>query len=154
MTRTTITRAAGVLALGLALGTTLLSAQAVNTDKSGVAVSGYDPVAYFTQTKALKGSPTITAVHGAATYYFASTGNREAFLANPDKYVPVYGGYCAYGVAHGHKVNIDPEAFRVVNDRLYLNYSKGVQQKWLANIPGNIATADSNWLKLKDAPHD
>lgn len=154
MTRTTISRAAGVLALALALGTTLLAAQAVNTDKSGVAISGYDPVAYFTQTKALKGSSAISAVHGAATYYFASTANRDAFLANPDKYAPVYGGYCAYGVAHGHKVNVDPEAFRVVNDRLYLNYSKGVQQKWLADIPGNIATADSNWGKLKDAPHD
>lgn len=154
MTRNIITRAARVLALTLSLGTTLLAAQAVNTDKSGVAISGYDPVAYFTQTKALKGSAAITAVHGAATYYFVSTANREAFLANPEKYAPVYGGYCAYGVAHGHKVNIDPEAFRVVNDRLYLNYSKGVQQKWLADIPGNIATADSNWPKLKEAPHD
>jgi YHS domain-containing protein len=150
----TLSRAAGLLALALSLGTTLLAAQAVNTDKSGLAIAGYDPVAYFTQTKAVKGSAAITATHQAATYYFASAANRDAFIADPDRFVPVYGGYCAYGVAHGHKVKIDPEAFRVVNDRLYLNYSKGVQQRWLSDIPGNIATADSNWRRLKDAPHD
>jgi YHS domain-containing protein len=145
---------AGVLALSLSLSATFAAAQAVNTDKSGIAIGGYDPVAYFTQTKALKGTPQITASHGTATYYFASTANRDAFLANPDKYAPVYGGYCAYGVAHGHKVSVDPEAFRVVDDKLYLNYSKGVQQRWIADIPGNIAKADSNWPKLEDAPHD
>ena len=81
-------------------------------------------------------------------------GGAHCFLANPDRYTPVYGGYCAFGVANGHKVNVDPEAFRVVDDRLYLNYSKGVQQKWLADIPGNIAKAEANWPKLRDAAHD
>ncbi len=143
-----------VAALALSLSTTRLTAQALNTDKSGVAVSGYDPVAYFSQTKALKGSPQITATHAGATYYFTTTANRDAFLANPDRYVPAYGGYCAYGVANGHKVSVDPEAFRVVDDKLYLNYSKSVQQKWLADIPGNIAKAEQNWPALKDALHD
>lgn len=147
-------RPAGMLALVLSLSSTLATAQAVNTDKSGVAISGYDPVAYFSQTKALKGSPQITASHAEATYQFTSQANRDAFLANPDRYAPVYGGYCAYGVANGHKVNVDPEAFRVVDGRLYLNYSKGVQQKWLADVHGNIAKAEANWPKLRDAPHD
>ncbi len=157
MTRSSIRRAlggAGILALALSLSTAPAAAQAVNLDKSGVAISGYDPVAYFTQTKALKGSPQIIASHAGATYYFASTGNRDAFLADPDKYAPVFGGYCAYGVANGHKVSVDPEAFRVVKDRLYLNYSKDVQKKWLADIPGNIAKAETNWLKLRDAARD
>jgi YHS domain-containing protein len=135
------------VAVALSLSTTLVAAQALNTDKSGVAVSGYDPVAYFSQTTALKGSAQITATHGGATYYFSSTANRDTFLANPDKYAPVYGGYCAYGVAKGHKVSIDPEAFRVVDGKLYLNHDKSVQEKWLADIPGNIAQA-----KLATAP--
>jgi YHS domain-containing protein len=140
--------------VALSLNTTLAAGQAVNTDKSGVAIAGYDPVAYFSQTKALRGSPQITASYAGATYQFTSPANRDAFLANPQKYAPVFGGYCAYGVANGHKVSVDPEAFRVVNDRLYLNYSKGVQKKWLADVPGNIAKADANWPKLRDAPHD
>jgi YHS domain-containing protein len=145
---------AAVVAVALSLSTTLVAAQALNTDKSGVAVSGYDPVAYFSQTTALKGSPQITATHGGATYYFSSTANRDVFLANPDKYAPVYGGYCAYGVAKGHKVSIDPEAFRVVDGKLYLNHDKSVQEKWLADIPGNIAQAERTWPALKDAPRD
>lgn len=145
---------AGFLALALSLSSTLLAAQSLNTDKTGLAVSGYDPVAYFSQTKAIKGDHGITASHAGATYYFATAEHRDAFLADPDRYVPAYGGYCAYGVANGHKVSVDPEAFRVVDGRLYLNYSKGVQRHWLADIPGNIAKAESNWPKLKDAPHD
>lgn len=143
-----------VLALALSFGTTLMAAQALNTDKSGVAIGGYDPVTYFSQARALKGSSQITATHDGAIYYFSTTANRDVFLANPGRYVPLYGGYCAYGVANGHKVNVDPEAFRVVDGRLYLNYSKSVQQKWLADVPGNIAKAEGNWPALKDAPRD
>ena len=66
----------------------------------------------------------------------------------------MYGGYCAYGVAHAYKVDVDPEAFRVVDNKLYLNYSKDVQKKWLADIPGNIQLADSNWTSLRDKPRD
>ena len=145
---------AGFLALVLSLSGSLLAAQALNTDKAGLAISGYDPVAYFTVSQAQKGVAGISATHAGATYYFASAANRDAFLANPENYLPTYGGYCAYGVAHGHKVDVDPEAFRVVNDKLYLNYSKGVQKKWLADIPGNITSAEGNWPKLKDAPRD
>jgi YHS domain-containing protein len=129
-------------------------AQAVNLDRAGVALSGYDPVAYQTENTARKGSPEFVAMHEGATYQFTSAANRDAFVADPGRYLPAYGGYCAYGVAQGHKVSVDPEAFRVVEGTLYLNYSKGVQQRWLKDIPGNIAAAERNWLRLRDQPRD
>jgi len=145
---------AALFALAVGLSPVVAGAQELNVNHSGVAISGYDPVAYFTTAKALKGSPEITATYAGGTYRFSTTANRDAFLANPARYLPVYGGYCAYGVAHGHKVDVDPEAFRVVDDKLYLNYSKDVQKKWLADIPGNIKLADSSWTSLRDKPRD
>jgi YHS domain-containing protein len=132
--------------------TTAVQAQAINTDKNGLALYGYDPVAYQTDSSAIKGSEAFTATHEGATYRFATAANRDAFQANPDKYLPAYGGYCAYGVSRGYKVKIDPEAFRVVEGRLYLNYDKSVQSQWLKDIAGYIAKANANWLGLKDKP--
>jgi YHS domain-containing protein len=145
---------AALFALAVGLSPAVAGAQQLNVDHSGVAISGYDPVAYFTAQSAVHGSPEITATYEGATYHFSTRANRDAFVANPARYLPVYGGYCAYGVAHGHKVDVDPEAFRVVDNKLYLNYSKDVQKKWLADIPGNIALADSNWAGLRDKPRD
>ena len=130
------------------------AAQAVNLDRSGLALSGYDAVAYQTDSAARTGSAEFVATYQGGTYRFASAANRDAFIAEPAKYVPVYGGYCAYGVSQGHKVSVDPEAFRVVDGKLYLNYSKGVQKQWLADIPGLIAKADRNWVELRDKPRD
>jgi YHS domain-containing protein len=144
---------AGLIAVAFGLATPA-AAQQVNLDKEGVALRGYDPVAYFSDSAARKGSDQITATHGGATYRFSSTEHRDAFAADPDRYLPAYGGYCAYGVAQGHKVDIDPEAFRVVEGKLYLNYSKGVQKRWLSDIPGNIAQADHNWMELRDKPRN
>ncbi len=127
-----------------------LRAQAVNTDKSGLALYGYDAVSYVSDQKAVKGSPDFTATHDGNTYRFASAEHRDQFAANPAAYLPAYGGYCAYGVSRGYKVKVDPEAFTVVDGTLYLNYDKGVQKKWLADVPGFIATADSNWARIKD----
>lgn len=129
-----------------------LAAQAVNTDKNGVGANGQDLVAYFTDNEAVSGSPSITAQHEGATYRFATEAHRAAFQADPAKYLPLYGGYCAYGVSNGYKVKTDPDAFSVVDGKLYLNYDKGVQRKWKADIPGYITKADSNWKKIKDAP--
>jgi len=145
----------GVFVVGalLALASSA-AAQSRNVDAAGVALSGYDPVSYFEDSAAVKGLPTITATHDGATYRFASAAHRDAFQADPTRYVPLYGGYCAYGVANGHKVKVDPEAFRVVDGRLYLNYSKGVQSRWLKDIPGNIAAAEHNWPALRDKPRD
>lgn len=141
---------------GLLLSLTAISAsaQSVNLDKAKVGLYGYDAVAYQTESAARKGSPEYSATHDGGTYYFATAANRDAFVANPDKYLPAYGGYCAYGVSRGHKVKVDPEAYRVVDGKLYLNYDKGVQKQWLQDIPGNIAKAETNWPGLKDKPRD
>ena len=139
---------AALLALAVSLSPVVAGAQELNVNHSGVAISGYDPVAYFTTASAVKGSPEITVTEAGATYRFSTTTNRDAFLANPARYLPVYGGYCAYGVAHGHKVDVDPEAFRVVDNKLYLNYSKGVQQLWLKEPEVRIRRADENWPNL------
>jgi YHS domain-containing protein len=143
--------AAGFLLLVSGTG---LSAQAVNADKDHLALYGYDAVAYQTDNAAKVGSASYVATYEGNTYRFASAAHRDAFTANPAKYVPAFGGYCAYGVSQGHKVKIDPEAFRVVDGKLYLNYDKGVQKKWLADIPGYIAKANSNWVELRDKARD
>ncbi|MFN8653891.1 MAG: YHS domain-containing (seleno)protein [Gemmatimonadales bacterium] len=142
---------AGLLVTATATG---LRAQAVNTDKDHLALYGYDAVAYQTDNAAVKGTTQYTATYEGNTYRFASAAHRDAFNAAPAKYVPAYGGYCAYGVSQGHKVKIDPEAYRVVDGTLYLNYDKGVQKKWLSDIPGYIAKAEKNWMELKDKPRD
>lgn len=141
------------------LGVTLLSgaasalgAQAVNTDRSGLALDGYDAVAYHLDQKAVRGSPEHIALFEGHTYRFATPGHRDAFLADPGRYLPAYGGYCAFGVSRGYKVKVDPEAFTVVDGRLYLNYDKSVQRRWLGDVPGFIARADSNWSALRDQP--
>jgi YHS domain-containing protein len=94
---------AALFALAVGLSPVVAGAQELNVNHSGVAISGYDPVAYFTTAKALKGSPEITATYAGGTYRFSTTANRDAFLADPARYLPVYGGYCAYGVAHSHR---------------------------------------------------
>lgn len=118
-------------------------------------ISGYDPVAYFTEGKPMRGSGYHVANHEGVTYAFASKENKEAFEATPEKFVPAYGGYCAYGAAVGKKFVADPEVWKVVNGTLYLNLDKGIQGKWNQDIPGYIETGDANWKDIKDkAPAD
>jgi YHS domain-containing protein len=144
-------------ALGLAalLAVLLLAARPadatppVNTLGSGeVAILGYDPVAYFTDGKAVKGQAAFEHRWNGAVWRFASAAHRDAFAKEPERYAPRYGGYCAYGVAQGYAVKIDPEAWSVVGDKLYLNYSQGVRKTWSKDVPGYIAQADSNWPKV------
>jgi hypothetical protein len=115
----------------------------------GVAIRGTDPVAYFTESRAVAGDPAITAEWGGATWRFASAANRDRFLADPAAVAPQYGGYCAWAVANGYTAETDPEAWRIVGGKLYLNYSKDVQADWETDIPGNIAKADTNWPGLR-----
>src|SRR5687767_15893814 len=96
----------------------------------GLAASGYDAVAYFTLGRAQKGSSEFETVWSGARWRFASARNREAFVAEPAKYAPQYGGYCAWAVASDYTYSADPEAWRIVDGRLFLNYSKDVQRKW------------------------
>ena len=136
----------------LLFGAILLAAPAqaekINTDM-GVAIHGHDAVAYLTDDAAVMGSDQFTAGHQGATYKFASAANRDRFITDPQEYLPAYGGYCAYAVSKGATADIDPEAFTVYDDKLYLNYSKAVRETWRQDIPGNIAKADANWPKLQ-----
>lgn len=115
----------------------------------GLAIDGYDPVAYFTEQKPVKGSPEFRVEFEGSTFQFGSAVHRDAFVADPSKYVPQYGGYCAYGMARGYKAKIDPAAFTVVSHKLYLNYSEAVRSRWLADVPGYIQKADANWPEVQ-----
>ena len=117
-------------------------------ERDGVAIRGYDPVAFFTDKKPVKGLPAHKAEFRGSTFHFASAANRDAFSADPARYAPQYNGFCAFGVAGGYKAAIDPAAFTVVDGKLYLNYNAGVQKQWRADIPGFIAKADRNWPQV------
>jgi YHS domain-containing protein len=118
----------------------------------GVAIHGYDPVAYFVDGGPRKGRADLSVQHGGARWLFASEANKRLFEEEPRKYLPTYGGYCAYGVAQGYLVKIDPNAWRIVNDRLYLNYDRSVARTWLKDVPGYVRKADANWPKLVGSP--
>lgn len=115
---------------------------------SSLAVSGYDPVAYFTDGRPVKGDRSYMLEWKEATWRFASSANRDAFQADPEKYAPQYGGYCAWAVAQGYTASTDPEAWNIVDGKLYLNYSKNVQNQWQQDIPGNIVKGDANWPRV------
>lgn len=115
----------------------------------GVAIQGYDPVAYFADARPRRGLEAHFFDWQGARWRFVSAANRDAFAADPERYAPAYGGFCAFGVASGYKVAIDPEAWAIVDGKLYLNYSKSVQRNWQADIPGYIAKANTTWPALK-----
>jgi hypothetical protein len=117
----------------------------MNVNADGVAIHGYDPVAYFTAGAPTKGSNTFTATWQGATFQFVSAANRDAFVAKPDAYAPQYGGYCAMGMVGGAKFDVDPSAWRVENGRLYLNKDPRTQRSWLRDVPGHIVKADAKW---------
>jgi YHS domain-containing protein len=114
----------------------------------GLAVHGFDVVAYFTEGTPAQGDANFAVVHDDATYRFASQANLDAFRADPDKYAPVYGGYCAYGVSVGAKFDGDHRYWKIVDGRLYLNLDAVIQQAWLKDVPGAIKKADANWPGL------
>ena len=118
------------------------------TTFGGVAIDGWDPVAYFLDGKPVEGRREHSVEWNGATWRFASAAHRELFVQAPEKYAPQYGGYCAWAVSQGYTAGIDPEAWRIENGRLYLNYSPEVQKKWAADIPGNVAKGDANWPNL------
>jgi YHS domain-containing protein len=117
-------------------------------EKDGAAIRGYDPVAYFTDGKAVKGSPEYKADFKGSTFHFRSQANRDAFAADPAKYAPQYGGFCAFGTAGGYKAATQPSAFTIVGNKLYLNYNEDVKKKWSSDIPGYVTTADEKWPEV------
>jgi len=114
----------------------------------GLAIDGYDPVAYFTDGKPVEGHREHAFNWNGATWRFASAAHRELFVEAPESYAPQYGGYCAWAVSQGYTADIDPEAWKIENGRLFLNYSLDVQKKWSADISGNVDKGDANWPKL------
>jgi YHS domain-containing protein len=145
------------LAAAFALGATgpALAVDEANVSKGatipgpGLAVHGHDVVAYFTDGAPALGTAEFAHVFDGATYRFASQANLDAFKADPAKYAPAYGGFCAYGVAIGKKFDGDPRFWEVVDGRLFLNLNRDIQAKWLEDVPGNITDADANWAAIR-----
>lgn len=135
--------------LGTLVGFTGVAA-ATNYQHSTPAVQGYDVVSYQTGKRPVRGNGNHVATYDGATYQFSSNANKDAFLADPDKYVPAYNGYCAFGVSVGKKFIGDPEVWRLVKGKLYLNLDTSIQSEWLKDVPGRIETADAEWVRIKD----
>jgi YHS domain-containing protein len=143
---------AAFVALALAAGT----AQPALAEKAPVytglfgntAVGGYDPVAYFNAGRPVRGSKEFTATHKGAEFRFASAANRDAFKADPDRYAPQYGGYCAWAVSQGYTASGDPRVWKIVDGKLYLNYNAEVGRTWEKDVTGHIARANANWPQV------
>ncbi len=142
--------AAALLAAGLIAAAPPASAKdPVSTGTfSSLAVSGWDPVAYFTSGAPVKGSSRHQYKWNGATWRFSSPENLASFKADPEAYAPQYGGYCAWAVSQGYTAASVPDAWRIVDGKLYLNYSADIQKTWVEDIPGNIGKADTNWPKV------
>jgi YHS domain-containing protein len=119
-----------------------------NLDKNGVAIQGYDPVAFFTQNKPVKGRAEFQSSYKGATYYFASAEDKASFDAAPAKYEPQFGGYCAYGVSQGHLAPVKIEAFQIANGRLLMQYDLDIKGKFNKDQAGSLQKADQNWPGL------
>jgi YHS domain-containing protein len=141
-----------ILALAAALTVPPLAAQTaagakvlINTDRQGLALEGYDPVAFFVDGRPVQGSAAYRASYLGAEYRFASEEHRTAFEAEPAKYAPQFGGYCAYGVSQGHTAPVRIDTWQIVGGRLLLNYSQSVKRKFDADQAANLQKADANW---------
>lgn len=119
--------------------------------KKGLALQGYDPVAYFTENKAVEGSENISHTLSGVTYYFQSAKNRQLFISNPQQYEPQYGGYCAYAMADGDKVRIDPETFKIIDGKLFLYYNfrfTNTLKSWNKDQINLLPKANTEWIKI------
>ena len=138
-----------LLGLGMAAPSVALALDPVNNSLIGdVAIHGYDPVAYFLAGKPTEGSSSYSFTWQGAVWHFASASNRDLFARDPGRYAPQYGGYCAWAVSQNDTADIDPNAWKIVDGKLYLNYSLDIQHKWEANQAANITAANQNWPRL------
>jgi YHS domain-containing protein len=143
------------LLLASALGAAIVacnrteSFQAINKTSDGKALSGYDPVAYFALQDAIQGDTRYQFVWNGAKWLFSSQDNLDKFRANPESYAPQFGGYCAYAVSEGHTANGDPQAWKIVDGKLYLNYSPDVKKMWEQDQDTRIAKGEKNWADLQ-----
>lgn len=118
--------------------------------QGGLALGGYDTVAYHVDSKPMRGISDIQTEWMGATWWFSSQENLAAFMADPERYAPAYGGFCAFAVSKGSLQPGDPRMWRIVDDKLYLNLSPSTMSKWEADIPGALAKADRNWPQLTE----
>src|ERR1043165_5228192 len=120
----------------------------VNVDRHGVGLAGFDPVAFFTDSAAVRGDSTHRAMYGGAIYWFASEAHRALFQADPAKYVPQFGGYCAYGASRGYAAKVEIDTWQIINGRLTLNYNKDVQHTFNQDVAGYLQKANANWAGI------
>jgi YHS domain-containing protein len=162
-----ITPAGAVLLITLSCGGNVLAASSdiaslefarteapQNIAAGGLAVHGYDVVAYFTLHRAVKGAAAYQAVYRGATYRFASAIHRTAFLARPERFVPQYGGYCAWTMRSGRRADIDPAAWEIVGGRLFLMHDRAERAAWMQDLAGNASRADGAWRRFARALPD
>ncbi len=118
--------------------------------KNGVAIGGYDPVAYFKLNEAVKGRPQVSYSWEGVTWYFSSAAHMNLFIARPAAYIPQYGGFCAFGVSNGYKASTRPQAFSIIDGKLYLNFAKYVKRRWAARQLEHIESANKAWNGIKE----
>jgi len=128
----------------------LFAQQSATFTKGDKAIRGYDPVAYFTENKPVRGVEKLVFNWNNSNWYFSSQQNLDLFKANPEKYAPQYGGYCAYGLSNGYKAPTEADAWTIENGKLYLNYNKEVREMWSKEKKERIEKADKNWPAIKD----
>jgi YHS domain-containing protein len=121
----------------------------MNIDATGMVIRGYDPVAFFTEGRPVPGSPEFSMEYEGGTYLFSSAANREMFRANPERYAPRYGGFCAYGVAVGKKFDIDAGSWRIKNDKLYFNLNPQILETWSRDADDFIRKSEANWPRIR-----
>ncbi len=134
----------------LALAVVASAEERVNVDKHGLALQGYDPVGYFTESRPVEGNPSFSATYKGALYHFASAKNRDAFRKNPAKYEPQFGGHCGFAASIDTISPISPHYWQIVNGRLVLQHNQKAWNLWTKDLKGNLAKADANWPHLKE----
>ncbi len=138
-----------LLGVSFFISATLFAQQSEIYVKDNAAINGYDAVAYFKEGKPVKGSIGLNVMYKGANWLFSSKANADLFKAEPGKYEPQYGGYCAFGCSRGYKAKTSPDAWTIVNDKLYLNYNVDVRDTWNKDQEGYIKKADANWINIK-----
>ena len=149
-----ITRTLSRFAAAIALSFTALvqAGPDTETDANGVILAGHDAVAYFTEGRPVTGKADYTAVYNGAIYRFNSAANRDTFRAEPARYAPQYGGFCAYGMTFGKKFEVNGKAFEIVDGKLYVNKNEDVYKAWREDVPKHIDEADGHWPQVVNTP--
>ncbi|MCH2232491.1 MAG: hypothetical protein MK111_24610 [Crocosphaera sp.] len=125
--------------------------QLIFFQEKGVAIKGIDPVAYFLERQAVKGQEEFSYRWENTTWWFKSAENRDLFIQEPTKYAPQYGGFCAWAVSNNYTAPIDPEAWSIVDNKLYLNYNKRIQKRWSKNIESHITKGNYHWPQILES---